>query len=471
VAAAYRDPSPPCVIAPLGILYLCSALRARFGGSLDIVVENLATAVRSVDDIPEFVKRCRPDIVGISSSLVEENEAVLVARAARQTGRKTVVVIGGPYVTCSPQRALEKTGADFGVIGEGEESFSELVDALRTGRDPGSVAGTAFLDRKGKVKLAPPARPIEHLDALPHPAWDAIPVDTYSRLFNFNDMPTLYPRYMPIMTSRGCPYRCSFCHNVFGKKFRARSPENVLQEIELLYDRFGVEEFHVVDDIFNFDPRRMESICRLIIGRGLKIGLAFPNGLRGDILTRKRLELLRNAGCYAITLALESASPRIQKLMRKNINLDRLRAAARDGSELGIIMSCFVMFGYPGETREEMETTIRWVRDSAFDFPRYCVASPFPDTLLAEHARRVGFDPDTMDTQASQYDQDNRGLSSMTYREFNDLLHRGIGEIMNEPNRRRRLEAIWARWEASSLPFFGFQPSMTWTDSTPDRTR
>jgi anaerobic magnesium-protoporphyrin IX monomethyl ester cyclase len=459
VGAAFRRPSPPCVIAPLGILYLCSALRKHLGGRVEIAVESLSTAVRSVDEIPSFVSRFACDVIGISSSLVEEAEAAAVAGAARAARADTVVVVGGPYATCSPERALRTTGADFAVVGEGEATFARLVQALLGEGDPLRVPGTASVDGRGRLRLNAAAGFLDDLDALAHPAWDAIPIDTFSSLFNFNDMPTLYRPYVPIMTSRGCPYRCSFCHNVFGRRFRARSPGNVLEEMEILHDRFGVREFHVVDDIFNLDGERMEAICRAIRRRGLKIALAFPNGLRGDLLTRGQLRLLKQAGCYAITMALESASKRILRLMRKTINLDKLAAAAREASNLGIITSCFMMFGYPGERREDLETTLRWVRESAFDFPRYCVASPFPGTGMAEHARKVGFEPGAMDARRSQYDIDNRGLADMPYEEFRALVRRGIRDIIHDPVRRRRLQSIWARWDPASHDYFGFSPT------------
>ena len=458
IGAAFRGPAPPCVIAPLGVLYLASSLRKRFGSRVDVIVESLSTAVRSLEDVPGFIARIEPDVVGISSSLVEEQEAVAVAEASRGLTRPPLVVVGGPYPTCSPERALRRTGADAVVLHEGEVSFADLVGALLEGGDAALVPGTMRLDGDGNPLPSPAAGFIENLDAMPHPAWDLIPIEAYSKLFNFNDMPALSHPYVPVMTSRGCTYRCSFCHNIFGKRFRVRSPENVLEEIELLHDRFGVREIHVVDDIFNADPERVERICRMIIRRGLSIGIAFPNGLRGDVLTKEQLRLLRKAGCYSITLALESASPRIQRLMRKRINLEKLAAAARTATELGIITSCFVMFGYPGETREDLETTIRWVRDSTIDFPRHCIASPFPGTGMSEHARERGFDPEGMEAGRASYDKTNAGLAAMSPEEFRTLVREGIREIMDEPKRRERLKTIWSRWGAESWPYFGHPP-------------
>jgi anaerobic magnesium-protoporphyrin IX monomethyl ester cyclase len=457
VGAAHRPPAPPCVIAPLGIMYLASSIRKAFGPRVNVEIESLSTAAERVEDIPSFLKRHRPDVVGISSALTEEREAAEICRHAARLEPRPFIVIGGPYPTCSTSRALRSTGADCAVVGEGEVTFVNLVEALMKGGGPAGIPGTATLDAAGVLQVRAPAEFVRDLDSLAHPAWDLIPIETYSGLFNMNDMPPLYEPYVPMMTSRGCPYRCSFCHNIFGKRFRGRSPENVLEEMELLHDRFGVREFHFIDDVFNYDGERLEKICSLIARRGLRIALAFPNAIRGDILTRKQIGLLRRAGCYSITMALESASPRLQKLMRKNLNLEKLARNARIASSLGMITSCYVMFGYPSETEEEMETTLQWVRNSFFDFPRFCIASPFPGTLMGDHARMAGFDPETMDPDRAQYDLLNPGLASMPPDKFRRRFRSGIEEIFQEPRRQKRLASIWPlrameQWHIYGLP-------------------
>jgi radical SAM superfamily enzyme YgiQ (UPF0313 family) len=302
--------------------------------------------------------------------------------------------------------------------------------------------------------------PVEYVqdpDDIPLPAWDLIPIGTYSRMYNFNDIPLVRELHVPLLTSRGCPYRCSFCHNIFGKRFRGRSPENVVEEMELLVDRFGVREFHVVDDIFNANARRVERICSLILERGLDVSLAFPNGVRGDIMSEEQIGLLARAGCYSITFALESASPRILKMMNKRTDLVKLERAVRLASEAGMIVSCFVIFGYPGETREDLEATVRWVRDSHVDFPRHSIASPFPGTDMEEHARGAGLE-DEIEVDRSNYDWSNMGLAAMPHEQFKKLVRRGMREIMQEPRRQERLEAIWSRWDAADMRYMGHSP-------------
>lgn len=456
VGAAFVEPRPPAVTAPLGTLYLASALRAALGDEVDVEIGCLSTSVRSAEEIAPFLASRRPHLLGISASLVEEPLAAALVQAARAATPAPVTILGGPYPTCSPERALRRTGADFVVQGEGEHTAVHLVRALCDGAEATAIAGVARLSDEGDFCTGAPASTIDDLDALPLPAWDAIPIETYSRMYNFNDLPLVKPLHVPLLTSRGCPYRCSYCHNTLGKQFRPRSPDSVLCEIELLHDRYGVSEFHVVDDIFNFDGDRVMAICRGIRRRGLDIALTFPNGVRGELFTREQLQLLHEAGCYSITFALESASPRILKRMRRQMNLDRLADNVRFAAEAGIIVSCFIMFGYPGETREDLDKTVRWVRDSHVDLPRHSIVSPFPGTELANHAREAGLDD--IEVDRAGFDAPNQGLAQMPPDELKQRVREGLAEIMAEPRRQQRLKEIWARWSANDYRYMGHPP-------------
>jgi radical SAM superfamily enzyme YgiQ (UPF0313 family) len=455
---AFREPSPPPVTPPLGILYLASSLRRELGDRVEVEVESLSTGVRTMDDVPLLLEERAPDIVGISSLLVEEDRAVAVARAARSLERPPRIVVGGPYPTCDPLRALTRTGADFAVVGEGERALVGLVRALLDGKAPSGLAGVASLDRGGGLETGGPCEFIEDVDAIPPPAWDLVDLGTYSRLFNFNDFPVRHHPYAPILTSRGCPFRCAYCHDIFGKRFRGRSPGSVLEEMEMLVGRHGVREFHIFDDIVNADSRRLEAICRLIIERGLDIALVLPNGIRGDLLTREQVDLLGRAGLYSMTLGVESGSPRVLERMGRKTDLERLAGIAAHATSIGIVTNAFVMFGYPGETREDLEMTIRWLRDSAIDFPRLCIASPLPGTEMARHAAEEGLDCTDLDIARSNYDWPNRGLSRMSDEEFEQRVKEGMTEILEEPRRRKRLADICASLGPDELRYMAQPP-------------
>lgn len=455
--AAYRPPSPPAVIAPLGIMYLASSIRKLFRDKVKVEVESLSTAVEKMEDIYSFIESHSPDIVGISSTLSEEIEAIQVCRAAKNLENKPLVVLGGPYPSCDPLRALTSTGADYAIIGEGEIPFTNFIKSIMNDKNIEDTPAIAYL--KGKNLKINPRVFVENLDSIPHPAWDLIPINSYSRLFNMNDMPLNTPPYVPIITSRGCPYKCSFCHNIFGKIFRARSAENVIEEMSILYKKFGVREFHIVDDIFNFDGKRMEKICNMIIRSKMDISLAFPNALRGDLLTKKQIKLLKQAGCYSITMSVESVSPRIQKLMRKKLNIQKVVDNVCYASSLGMITSCFAIIGYPGETIEEMTETVDWLKKSIFDFPRISIASPFPDTLMGEHAKKLGMVPQKILPDMYKYELPNAGMGSISQDTFKMLYRKFHEDIFCEPERITRLSKILPKWKPEEWRVYGFKPS------------
>jgi len=174
-----------------------------------------------------------------------------------------------------------------------------------------------------------------------------------------------------LVTSRGCVYHCVYCHNFFGKKARLRSWQNVLDEMSLLYTEYGIREFHIIDDLFNFDLERVQNICKGILQKGMKVKLSFPNALRVDRLDSATLHWLKKAGTYKITYAIESASSRMQHLIKKNLDLVKAAEIIDETSRLGMICAGFFMFGFPAETIEEMRTTISYAVNSRLDTARF----------------------------------------------------------------------------------------------------
>ncbi len=194
---------------------------------------------------------------------------------------------------------------------------------------------------------------------------------------------------MVMFTSRSCPYRCIYCHNMFGKGFRARSPENVIEEIDVLYNKYNISEIEILDDIFNFDLKRVERICDLIIERGYKISLAFPNGLRADRLEKRTLEKMRLAGTKFISVAVESASPRIQKMIKKNLNIPKVAEVIDYAAGLGIFTNGFFMIGFPTESLEEIKQTVDFALRSRLHTAHFFIVTPFEGTELYENYKEL----------------------------------------------------------------------------------
>jgi radical SAM superfamily enzyme YgiQ (UPF0313 family) len=242
-------------------------------------------------------------------------------------------------------------------------------------RDPSRVIRTA------------PRAPIEDLDSLPMVDRSMIDFARYSRAIGMAPMKNT----VSILATRGCPFHCSYCHMIMSKKYRSRSPENIYDEI-LFYVKLGIRRFSFVDDIFNLGPRSTD-LFRLIIAKGLDIKLFFPNGLRGDILSEDYIDLMIEAGTSYLALALETASPRLQKLIQKNMKLDKLQRAIEYIAQRHpkVILNLFTMMGFPTETEEEVLQTINFVKSITWiHFPYLNILKIYPGTQMEELARNNG---------------------------------------------------------------------------------
>jgi radical SAM superfamily enzyme YgiQ (UPF0313 family) len=286
--------------------------------------------------------------------------------------------------------AFADKNIDFVVRCEGEQTLLELAQFIFQGRgSPQEILGLGF--RENNNAKINPARPfLENLDSLPFPAWDLIKVEKYFELPRFGTT-YVYKQYMQVMTSRGCPFQCTYCHRVFGVGFRPRSPENVVEELEILSQKFGIREIFFVDDCFNCKPSRAQKICDLIQQRNLKFSITFPNGLRGDLMDDELLDKLKAAGTYRITYAIETASERLQKFLKKNLNLEKVKKIIEDTDRRDILVDGFFMIGFPGEKRSEVMQTLDFALSSKLHSMNTWFVTPFEGTELYKQAIEMGY--------------------------------------------------------------------------------
>ncbi|MBS1855789.1 MAG: radical SAM protein, partial [Acidobacteria bacterium] len=223
--------------------------------------------------------------------------------------------------------------------------------------------------------------PVPDVNLLPRPAYDLAGVERYFKL----DSPWHFPRSrraVQFITERGCPYQCSYCHEIHTKKFRGMDAETVLDQMEWLVRDYGVGEFMIVDDIFNFDLDRAKRICRGIVERKLKIHLQFPNGVRGDRFDEELIALMKEAGTHYLAIAIETVSEKFQKLVRKNLKADKARQSVEWARKHGIEVSGFFMIGFPGETVAEVRETLDFAVGAPFDAIFISLVAPFKGTKL-----------------------------------------------------------------------------------------
>lgn len=377
------------VAQPLGLMYLASAIRKEFDRKYNIKIVDMKLHNMPLERLRKIISEFSPDIVGCSVCSDEDKCMHEVARITKEFNKDCKVIVGGPHATSYYAEILEDSNIDVAVIGEGERTLIELFRAFEDEIDISKIPGMAFRD-DSRIVFTGFSEFIDNLDSLSFPSWDLIDINAYSRknIFLMNTM-LAGRKYMGIFTSRGCPYGCIYCHNIFGKGFRKRSPENVFREIKELHDRYDVDEIHIFDDIFNLDIQRAKKICDLIINSGIKIKLAFPNALRGDIVDKDLILKLKKAGAYAITYALETASPRLQKLIDKNIDIKRLKEAINFSSELGLLTKCYFMIGFPTETEEEVFQTIKFACSSRLLLASFFIVTVQKATRLFNMTREL----------------------------------------------------------------------------------
>jgi len=371
------------VFPPLGIMYLASAIKKWSENELQIKIIDMNLGRLGLTDIKKQMQNYKPDIVGVSALTHEASVLYRVSRLAKHINPDCRVIVGGPHATIQSQEILIDNNIDLVVIGEGEKTLSELINGICQNDDISLIKGIAYRTN-GKVSFTEPREAIGDLDSLPFPAWDLIDIEKYSRATPNMNVLLAEKIYMPIFSSRGCPYNCIYCHNIFGKNYRERSPENILKEIITLHDQYGVKEFHFVDDCFNLNKKRVKDICNGIINEDLKIKIAFPSGLRADILDSELLAILKAAGTYLINFAVETASPRLQKLIEKNMDLEKAGAIIEESEKLGLITKCNFMLGFPTETIAEIQKTIDFAVNSPLTFASFFSVTPYPQTALSE---------------------------------------------------------------------------------------
>ena len=379
VNVGHRSVNMPSVSPPLGILSLAAHIRNCFDLDIRLIdqrAENCSNA-SVLKRIAEFA----PDIAGFRAVTPDAYLLPELSRGVRQALPGALIILGGPHISAFGPEGLEPTEADIAVNGEGEVILEQIMRAFLEGDGFGGIPGLIRRDASGEIVTNPGSIPfITDLDSLPFPAYDLLDMRLYWRLRSFSQTPP--HRYMALMTSRGCPYHCAYCHRIFGKRFRAQSAARIVDEIEHYVRTYKVKEIEIFDDIFNCDPNRVVAFAEEIARRNLKLRLAFPNALRCDILTTETVEALASAGiCYA-ACALESGSPRIQKAMGKRLNIPRFLEGVAMLAKHGVLTHGFTMLGFPTETAAEMQQTIDVACGSRLHTATFFTVTPYPNTRI-----------------------------------------------------------------------------------------
>lgn len=376
----------PLVTPPLGLMALAAHLRSRLPVEPVIVNQRLENC--TAEEVVRRAVAFGADAVGFSVFTTSAYLLPELARLTREALPKALILVGGPHASSAKAAVMDEADVDVVVPGEGELATEAVLKTFMEGtRDFSGIGGVIWRDSSGEVMVnSGPLPQVEELDSLPMPAYDLIDLPAYWRVQSI--APIFRRRYASLITSRGCPYQCIWCHRIFGKSIRMHSPERIVEEIAHLSKTYGINDFEFLDDNFNFIPKRVLDFSALTGSRGLKLRLAFPTGIRADLLTNDVIDALVQAGMYQCSFALETASPRLQKYTCKNMNLEKLMAAGERTAAKHVYTNIFCMLGFPTETEEELGQTISTAAASPFHTASFYTVTPFPGTALYDLVER-----------------------------------------------------------------------------------
>src|SRR4030042_1951979 len=361
---------------PLGIGYIASTLMEN--GFPDVSLLDADIMEYSVEKTIDKIMNDDRDLVGISVCTPAVNTTLKIAERLKNLDDRLRVIVGGPHISSFPETLLSSRYIDAACIGEGEESFLELSERYKQGRDLNGVRGVLYKD-KGQIIKNELRQTISDIDKIPPPARFLYKLDRYRIAGEFP--PGKFP-FTTLLTGRGCPFNCTFCASktVFGRKIRFRSVDMVLKEIEDIVYRFGIRHIQIIDDTFTFKKSRVIEFCEKIKKRGLKI--IWNCYARVNTVDPEILKAMKEAGCYMITYGLESGNQDILDNIKKQTTVEMGKRAITLTKKIGIKTQAGFMFGGPGETRESIKQTVKFALSLKCDHVGTSIATPYPGTEL-----------------------------------------------------------------------------------------
>jgi len=356
----------------LGLAYLAAYAREHHD---DLSFQVLDTRVATSKETKKFFGSSF-DLIGITVFSPVYYEVIDIFHKIKKSDKKVPVCLGGPYVTTIKEEVFEKIPAEFAVVGEGEITFTELISHIKGKKNLKDIEGLMYMDQEGKIVINPQRTHIKDLNQLPFPAYDIFPMERY-------------PLHR-MVTSRGCPYACSWCNSssIWKHTYRSRNGGNMISEIELLINNYGKKIFVFGDNSFNAELKRVEEFCDLLISKKLKI--LWSVSLRADIMTQKTAFKMKEAGCYNVSIGIESASNKILNHINKSTTIEKITEGIKMMKNAGIeVLSQFVI-GSPYETLETVKQSVEYAKTSGCDYTNFYTVLPFKGTPQWEYVLNHG---------------------------------------------------------------------------------
>jgi radical SAM superfamily enzyme YgiQ (UPF0313 family) len=407
-----NPPYPPSVhshppFIPLGLAYL-GAVALQAGHEVSII--DCQAEKLSAETFRSRIAKAHSDIVGFTATTLLYKSAMKLVATTKEVQPDAVTVLGGSHGSFWDKNALQEyPHLDIVVRREGENTFIELAEKLQTKTALSGVLGITYRDIDGKIIRNSDRPYIENLDALPFPAHHLLPLENLKHNGKI---------IFPLVSSRGCVYWCDFCSTVrmFGRGYRMRSAKNVVDEMQLVHEKYGVDQVTFYDDAFSVDRNRVLEICRELRDRNLK--LKWDCGTRVDMVDRELLETMHNAGCFAVWLGVESGSEFILGAMNKKIKIEQTKQAYKTAHQVGLMTIANVVLGFPGETEQTALQTINLVKELNPDDVGFYIATPYPGTPMYEEVVKNGWlrvtDFDKYDTAGPTFETPTLSMEKAT---------------------------------------------------------
>jgi anaerobic magnesium-protoporphyrin IX monomethyl ester cyclase len=348
------------IYTPLGLAYL-AACAEKNGYSVKII--DMEAEELMPGDMYSRMRDMKPDLVGVTSMTPNIAGALEILKITKEVSKDIKTVIGGTQMSVYPKETMSRDFVDFGILGEGEESFIDLLHGKL------EADGIAY-KVNGRVVLNKVRAPIKNLDTVPFPARHLLPTKKYFTVI------AKYP-VTSMLAARGCPFNCNFCYKDEYLHYRARSVENVIEEIELCIKDYKVKEIAFYNDCFP-DKRWVREMCETILRKNIKVSWSSPQ--RIDLVDKELLTLMKRAGCTCLRYGVESGDQFILNMMNKKTNLEELRKVFKITHEVGIDTFGFFMIGYAYENEQTIRETINFAKELNPDWVMFTVATPLPNT-------------------------------------------------------------------------------------------
>ena len=337
----------------------------------------------TLEQIAHLVLVNDPQVIGFTCLTPRFPITMEIIAECKRLKPEVVTVVGGSHVTGLPEYALKEAVLDFAVLGEGEVAFLELINNLASGQPVEKIANLIYRST-GLVKINPVRPAIADLDALPFPAWDLLKLDAYVD-------PAFYQGpHLGLMSARGCPFDCYFCASrvVWGRRVRYHSPANMLAEIEEAIDKYGIREFMFYDDTFTLNRNRILKFCEALIARRWKT--RFYAQVRVDTIDVEIVKKLKQAGCFAVAIGVESGNEEILKTMGKNLTKEQIRSGCKVLKTAQMPFLASYIIGHPGDTHETIKETLDFANELDADQSKFLIATPYPGSRFFDLAVERG---------------------------------------------------------------------------------